>query len=266
MERPITIALNGNRAETMSGVVEQLLDHGRNKRPITLLMSNQVSNPLTEEDIVLACIAFANGATLTFSAETVPAFVIRTSQQLGISPNIEVVVGARKILITNPFWRRTGNWNDSQAAPPQLDDMDLRLAIKVVLKSLISKATSIEDSIAKHAQYFTKGIGMTVETILSDGNLSIRHHYRFESSDNVAALGALLLTDKTLRYRKMLCQCGWRECNQFFLVRRGAKGGRPLREYCDSTHGDKAHTANASIRMKANRRRNKESKNRVKRR
>lgn len=64
------------------------------------------------------------------------------------------------------------------------------------------------------------------------------------------AMGLWLFADASRPFGADLCQCGHKECGQFFFRRRPrGRRGAPIRRYCSAAHAKAADTAAAAQRM-----------------
>jgi hypothetical protein len=215
------IALHGTTPETIAKWQDKLLDYTHAGVRLAITLRNSVGDPLTNDDIVLSTLAYANGATLEFS---------------DLPPRIPILN------------RITVDWWTHEPGPRELTDLERRDQTKNTLGLLLDDSPEVDGWIAKNTYYLALGMSPKIVPALRSGRVRLTHHYDFTSQEGVAALGVLLLADETFGYRKRLCECHHSVCGAFFLERR-PETGRPQRLYCCKEHGALAHVENGPRRM-----------------
>jgi len=212
-----------------------------------LRLSNTAGSPLTENQIVDATIAFANGATLLidglvpkdstskFVGDDYIEYTLRLSRAVrerGISgfkelnENDNIPTDAedhRKRRRTNTRVRLGWIVNDPKRASEELRGWDVETGIR-------------QKQVLRHTEH---GVHLT-------------SHYDFTFEGDLVDLGVILLTDTERGYAGRLCQCQSSSCGDFFFKVQPARGA-PRSKYCSDEHMALGHDERAQVRMRNNR-------------
>jgi hypothetical protein len=186
----------------------------RQKRQIVL--RNLVEKPLTEQQIVEATVAYANGARLTI-------------EQSGALEGIVYSMNGEQIEDAERF----------------------RSHVRLDLEKMITDPHAVAVKLIQMEGHWpAHQIMRTVRRVPGGVQLVIQE--RFDSVSALVSLGVLFLLDVSRGYRQKLCQCGWAPCGRFFFETRPPRG-RPQRKYCRRSHLDLTHNHKATERMQSNR-------------
>jgi hypothetical protein len=90
--------------------------------------------------------------------------------------------------------------------------------------------------------------------------LEVVHYDAGTEATGLFALVLLWLQDPNRPYRKILSQCQYCNCGNFFLVKPPKRQGKPLRRYCKPEHMQAAHKAGAVERVRRSRERTRAAK------
>ena len=210
-----------------------LVQLARAGRPFTLVVRNPPTNPLSDEQVVLATIAVANGALLELPDPSAAA-AARSSGPLGYR--------GRYRLLLMP---------DDKPAPSHARhgrDRELWIA---GLRNLLD---SIRDSdalarVRKHivsAQW--KIAAWRTKTIFThDGvDFHVANYHKFLTEESVVTFGLMLLADSKKGFGARLCRCRLATCGLFFLERGDI--GHPQRDYCCVQHLPGQHDPDTKVR------------------
>jgi hypothetical protein len=184
----------------------------------TLIVDNTLQRPLTDYEVVMATLAYANGATIYFKGTT----------------------RGRRISTTPEVRREIKNHQEAL-------DAEQRLATQ---RSLALGITDPEAAIAQmfpnNADTFITSPKISRVTRLVPGGLSVSYFEEFLGDEDFLLLGCCLLLDVSREFQKRLCRCALPSCSLFFFEIRGS--GLPQRKYCCKDHRDEAHTRGAAAR------------------
>jgi hypothetical protein len=83
-----------------------------------------------------------------------------------------------------------------------------------------------------------------VVTVRAD-SYSIIEYRRFVTVSAALTCGLFALLDENGPFRATLCRCKLPRCGSFYLARKNPRGGPPNRTYCDDTHREEHHNSAA---------------------
>lgn len=243
------------------------------KIPRLITLTNDADYPLSEEEIVEATIAFANGAEILLKdREGGPHRPKEIAErELARRRILEKEVSnlrrsAKDVLRSWKSGENTPLSDEAKAEWESLAQMTTieqlankfrkraRETISLSLNDPLEGAGSFWDGLLGDFPTMSLGREFLVDHRLdhSDKGIRLVIYYRFPTFFNLVVLGLALLLDDRRRFREKLCQCQWGPCGfLFFEVK--PPTGRPQRKYCCSEHLLKAHDENAAKRMKRKR-------------
>jgi hypothetical protein len=205
----VRIALANLDANHVLAVSQQTPD-------FTLSVDQSAKAPLTEEQIAIATLAFANGATIYVRGS------VRAPKLAPLPPSFPKIelVSAKAI---------------------QADDRSFT-------KELLALAMSDPEAAAR--QLIPNGnIGFTAASRVIrriKGGLSISYYEDFPTTEHLVTTGTMFFLDPSRDFQKRLCRCALPICSLFFFEIRGS--GLPQRKYCCKAHREDAHTLGAAAR------------------
>jgi hypothetical protein len=208
------------------------------RRAKVMHLQNSVEHPLSEQRIVEATVAFANGAVLE-----IDGLVAKRGDP-------DSLVGDKQIeerLKMQRAFRERGIGEMPSDIPA--DAGEYRAQMRTATRARLSDI--VADPVAAAREY----VGRSFEDVISaktvlratPAGLVRASYYTFSTESDLVLLGSVLLAADE-RFRDKLCQCQLASCAAFFFEKRPPTG-RPQRRYCTRAHMLRAHDENASHRM-----------------
>jgi hypothetical protein len=222
-----------------------------------LTLRNTASNPLSEEQIVEATIAYANGASVTL-LDCVPGLRGAISSSAATQ---KLLADAESLVPTKAETRTLKALGIMRAVIEKdgIPEFEKRIGaarrelIQGHLKSIVSGEFDAED----RAMYldndeFFGAISPRLYLRKTHRGIAVALYYAFADLFSVVRLGSFFLDDNERPFGKKLCQCELKSCGLFFFEVKPPTG-RPQRRYCLKEHMLEAHNLNAVKRMEKHR-------------
>ncbi len=238
------------------------------QRPKNLTLLNNPTEPLTEQEIVAATVAYANGATLTIRRHSTKAESIVRDAYVA-----EMIATSNQHRTSKPNGERNGPLNFVPPATVTTEREfygELRSIVRSTLSAWVKDPVAGARSLIENApsvliEYRAWEIAGNTVLRKTPTGFRLGTHYNFESPVQLIEFGLLLLLDEGREFAGNLCQCHYQPCGLFFFEKQG-ETGRPQRIYCCEDHIELGHNAKGKERMAALRaKRMAESKRRIKR-
>lgn len=221
-----------------------------------LRLRNTMKSPLSEQDIVDATVAFANGATIELLDLVEPIepfepieFCHATLSESAIAElSMEDAQAAldKNERLLEEYEKSVGQLKTKLLVSV---DFDRRLT-RDILRAQVSHPLGSTKALLAVDLFPSINIRPRLRKV---GNgFSLSFFYFFASESALVHLGRFLLVDRARPFGNKLCQCELESCGLFFFEVKPPTG-RPQRKYCCSAHMIKAHDQNAAERMRRKR-------------
>jgi hypothetical protein len=212
-----------------------------------LTLRNTPGNPLSDEQIVEATIAYANGVSVTLLDCALGAMSSSAATQklLADTEVFEHTKAEKRVL-------KAIEKGGIPVFNKLLEDARKEL-IRGHLGDIVSGKLNPEDQamFLENDEFFSAISPRLYLKKTPKGN-SVALYYAFADLFSVIKLGSFFLDDSERPFGDKLCQCQLKSCGKFFFKIQ-PKNGAPQRKYCSKEHMTEAHNLNAVKRMEKHR-------------
>ena len=213
-------------------------------KPTVYDLRNGLPNPATDDVLVEALLAFANGQKIVIWGQPRPFEYIDTWSLWRAEPSEDERAAHVAYL--------HGLMSDSWGGLPHIkDNSGRRRPVNAVirLQDLGSAALPAETDLFPNHDFYgwlahMKG-SIEREFVLAayPGGYSFADFRSFKNVASAITFAMLLVMDQRKPYAKALSRCKLPRCLRFYLAQKSPKGGPPNRTYCSPKHRDAHHNS-----------------------